>query len=183
MKGIRVMSASIGLMMSFGGIAAAQSEPRVYSPQHSSANDDVPEVQVWLDDRSFISGDMIRPHVVADDDAYVTVFRVTTDGELKVLYPARPDMRETYSRDRVMNNLLPVNGNNAFYVAESAGNGFVFAVASYYRINYSYYASRGQSSLARLASANRFGTPCQIVRSFVEEISGGSTSYSMDYVM
>ena len=38
-------------------------------------------------------------------------------------------------------------------------------------------------STARLASAGRFGSPFEIVRRFVEEVTDESTSYSMDYVM
>jgi hypothetical protein len=187
MKTVRILSASMALLASASVVSHAQSEPRVFTPQSEErparADNDVPGVQVWLDDRTYRYNDLIRPHVVADPDAFITVFRVTSDGELTVLYPARPDQQQRYSPNRFANDWIPVSGQPAFYVREGTGNGFVFAVASYYKFNYGYYTNRGQWSIGRLASASRFGSPFQIVRSFVEEITEGSSSYSMDYVM
>jgi hypothetical protein len=183
MKGIRISGASLALLVSLSGISAAQSEPRFYSPQDRSTGDDIPSVRVWLDDKTFLNGDIIRPRVAADEEAYVTVFRVTTDGELKVLYPHQPDRQQPFSLERFANDPIPVRGASAFSVSEGAGNGFVFAVASYYKFNYSYYTYRHNWSLARLASTSRVGNPFEIVRRFVDEITEGSESYSMDYVM
>lgn len=185
MKKSGIASAALLLAATVSSISHAQSEPRVYTPQveRSARNNDVPEVRVWLEDRSFRYGDVIRPNVAADPDAYLTVFRVSTDGEIKVLYPQYPDRQEAYNGSRFVNDRLPVTGDPAFELREGTGNGFVFAIASYYRFNYSYYASKGRWSIARLASASRFGSPFQMVRSFVEEITDGSSSYSMDYVM
>jgi hypothetical protein len=171
-------------------ISQSQSSPREYGPQsgdRATANNDIPEVHVWLDDASFRRGDLVRPHIESDPDAFVTVFRVTTDGEIKVLYPSDPTTQVGYRSGMFSNDLIPVrsgqDGTSSFYVREGTGNGFVFAVASYYKFNYSYYSPKGEWSIARLASASRFGSPFQIVRGFVEEITEGSSSYSMDYVM
>lgn len=185
MRKLGIVAASFALVASVSVVSSAQSDPRVFSPrdQVASRNNDVPDVQVWLDDNGFRYGDIIRPFVVSDPDAYLTVFRVTTDGELTVLYPSRPNIQQRYTADGFSNDRLPFTGERAFYAREGTGNGFVFAVASYYRFNYNYYSTGGQWSIPRLASASRFGSPFQIVRSFVDQITEGSDSYSMDYVM
>jgi hypothetical protein len=172
------------MLFAAASAAGAQSDPRVYTPRFDDeGSSDVPHVQVWLENRSLDNGDVIRPYVTSDPGAYLTIVRVTTDGQLQILYPYQPREQAPYNPARFSNDRVPMTGGSGFVVRESTGNGFIFAIASYYRFNYSYYSSRGYWSATRLASASRFGTPFQIVRSFVEEITEGSSSYSMDYVM
>lgn len=184
----RAAFAAASSIIAFASLAHAQAEPRVYTPQFDNeaqqrAND-VPQVQVWLNDRSLNYGDIIRPSVVTEPGAYLTVIRVTTDGELRVLYPRQPQNQTRYRDGQFANDRLPLGGDGAAYVRESTGNGFVFAIASYYRFDYSYYSNNnGWWSTARLANAGRFGSPFEIVRRFTEEIMNESSSYSMDYVM
>lgn len=173
------------LMTLVASVAQAQSSPRVYSPQFDNdrSSDDVPNVQVWLDEATYGYGDLIRPYVQADPEAYLTVVRVSSDGQLHVLYPRLPGQQVRYQPSHFANDRLPVSTASQFLVRESRGVGFVFAVASNYKFNYRYYTNGNNWSANRLASAGRFGSPFQIVRSFVEEITEGSDSYSMDYVM
>ena len=172
------------MVAAIASAAQAQSEPRVYTPQFGNdGGNDVPVVQVWLEERDFRNGDLIRPYVTTDPGAYLTVIRVSTDGNLQVLYPYQPRNQTPHNPARFSNDRVPVTGAAGFTLRESTGNGFVFAIASYYRFNYDYYSSQGTWSTTRLANASRFGSPFQIVRSFVEEITEGSDSYSMDYVM
>lgn len=174
-------------IISIASIAHAQANPKVYTPQFDNdaqqPSDDVPQVQVWLDQKSFNYGDIIRPSVVTEPGAYLTVIRVTSDGDLRVLYPRQPQNQSRYRDGQFASDRIPVGGDPASYLKESTGNGFVFAIASYYRFDYSYYSNNGWWSTARLASAGRYGSPFEIVRRFVEEIMNESTSYSMDYVM
>ncbi len=185
MKKAAVFAASA--ILSIGSLAHAQANPRVYSPQFDNeaqqGSDDLPRVQVWLDQKSYEYGDIIRPNVVSDPGAYLTIIRVTTDGDLRILYPRQPQNQTRYRDGQFASDRLPGAGDPATYVKESAGSGFVFAIASYYRFDYSYYSSNGWWSTARLASAGRYGSPFQIVRRFVDEIMNESSSYSMDYVM
>ena len=115
--------------------------------------------------------------------AFLTVVRVSSDGQLRVLYPRRPDLQVRYKDGMFANDRLPDAADRAGYANEGTGNGFVFAIASYYRFDYSYYANGSWWSNARLASAGRYGSPFEIVRRFIEEIMDESDSYSMDYVM
>ena len=173
-------------VMSVGSVVHAQSNPRVYTPQFDSRDqqaNDAPAVQVWLDQKSYRYGDIIRPYVASESGAYITVIRVSTDGELRVLYPQYPSAQRRYRTAQFANDRVPMTGEPAFYVKESAGNGFIFAIASFDRFNYSYYSNGNQWSYARLANSSRFGTPFQIARSFIEEVTSGGGEYSMDYVM
>jgi hypothetical protein len=165
--------------------AHAQANPRVYTPQFENdrPNGDIPIVQVWLDDASYGFGDMIRPYVASDPDAYITVVRVSADGDLQVLYPRLPGQQVRYQPSHFANDRLPVTTAAPFMIRESRGVGFIFAVASYYKFNYRYYTTGNNWSTTRLASAGRFGSPFQIARSFIDEITEGSDSYSLDYVM
>jgi hypothetical protein len=173
------------LVAASASIASAQASPRVYTPQFDNERrqDDIPTVQVWIDESYYRFGDIIRPYVASDPDAYITVVRISTDGELQVLYPRNPFEQVPYRPAQFANDRIPANTTSSFLIRESRGVGFVFAVASYYKFNYRYYTNGRNWSLSRLASAGRFGSPFQIARSFVEEITEGSDSYSMDYVM
>jgi hypothetical protein len=182
----RVFVSALIAASAMASLAGAQASPKVYTPQfdNSPANgNDVPQVEVWLDERSLHFGDLVRPSVATDPEAYLTVIRVTTDGQLRVLYPQYPNQQVKYQPGQFANDRLPVTTTEAFSVRESNGTGFIFAIASYYRFNYRYYTTGARWSTTRLSSAGRFGSPFQIVRSFVEEITEGSDAYSMDYVM
>ena len=184
MRNTRVALA-LTLAASVAASAHAQSNPRVYTPQFENdrAQSDVPNVQVWLNNSTYRSGNIIRPYVASDPEAYITVVRVSSDGSLHVLYPRYPGEQSRYQPSQFANDRLPANTTSSYLVQESRGVGFIFAVASYFKFNFRYYTSGRNWSTARLASASRFGSPFQIVRSFVEEITEGSEAYSMDYVM
>ena len=186
MSKIRLVSASFGLLVSFGVAAGAQSNPKVYTPDpeatQNSYPNDAPQVDVWLDEYSYRYGDIIRPKFAAENGAFVTILRVTSDGELRVLYPVRPGYQQRYREGQLANDRIPTT-DAAFYLKESSGTGFIFAIASFNRFDYSYYSSGNFWSTARLANAGRFGNPYEIVRSFAEETVGGDGEYSIDYEM
>jgi hypothetical protein len=186
MSRIRIASASLGLLVSVGAAAGAQSNPKVYTPDpeaiQNSYPSDAPQVDVWLDEYSYRYGDIIRPKFAAENGAFVTILRVTSDGELRVLYPARPGYQQRYREGQLANDRIPI-ADAAFYLKESSGTGFIFAIASFNRFNYGYYSSGNFWSTARLANAGRFGNPYEIVRSFAEETVGGDGEYSIDYEM
>jgi hypothetical protein len=179
--------AALTAIVALTSLATAQANPKVYSPQFDNeanqSGDDVPQVQVWLNERGFRYGDVIRPYVQTEPGAFLTIVRVTSDGQLRVLYPRRPDIQVRYKDGQFANDRIPDAPDRAGYVNEGTGNGFVFAIASYYRFNYEYYSNGGWWSNARLASAGRYGSPFEIVRRFIEEVTDGSDSYAMDYVM
>ena len=53
--------------------------------------DEGPYVEVWANEEdTFRRGQQIRVYFRTSQDAYVTVFRVDTDGRVRVLYPVEP---------------------------------------------------------------------------------------------
>jgi hypothetical protein len=187
MSKLGIASASLGLLVTLGFTAQAQARPRVYTPDPQADNqaypNDAPQVDVWLDEYTYRFGDIIRPRFIAEPGAYVTIVRVSSDGDLRVLYPRVPQLQVRYRDGDLAYDRIPVSSDGANYVKESRGTGFVFAIASFNRFNYSYYSSGNFWSTARLANAGRFGNPFQIMRSFAEETVGGNGDYSIDYEM
>ena len=187
MTKLGIASASLGLFVSLGVAAGAQSNPRVYTPDPQASEEayaDVPRVDIWLEGYSYRYGEIISPRIVTEPGAYITIVRVTSDGELRVLYPGRPGFQQRYRDGQFANDRVPETSDGSFYLRESGGTGFIFAIASFNRFDYSYYSSpSGFWSTARLASASRFGNPFEIMRSFAEETVGGDGEYAVDYEM
>ena len=181
--GIRFATASVLMLaaLSAPSVPAQVANPRVYSPQRSA---DAPQIDLWLDQVNIRAGDRISPHFVTEPGAYVTIIRVTTDGQLQVLYPLHPRDQRPFERSALVNDRVPYNsfdrrnGN----ISESGGIGFVFAIASFDRFDYSYFNSAGLWSVARLANDSRYGDPFEIARRFVDRTLDHASDFSMDYV-
>ncbi|HUQ47853.1 MAG TPA: DUF4384 domain-containing protein [Gemmatimonadaceae bacterium] len=177
---IGLVAASAVMVTAIASSLPAQ-QSRVYSPQGS---DNAPQVDLWLDQISYRPGDRIYPHFVSDRGAYVTVVRVTSDGQLAVLYPRRPQEQVRYFEGQLVDDRVPPSFSNdyLFEVNESRGIGFVFAIASFDKFDYSYFTSGGTWSRARLANDGRYGDPFEIVHRFVERTLGNNSEFSLDYV-
>jgi hypothetical protein len=139
-------------------------------------------VDVWLNDVSYSYGAQIRPYFTTEPGAFVTILRVSTDGELRVLYPRRPGLQREYRIGDLKNDRVSPSGDGAFDLRESSGTGFVFAIASYDRFDYRYYTNGGDWSVSRLAGTGRGSDPFEILRRFVAQTVGDDSEYSMDYV-
>jgi hypothetical protein len=90
-----------------------------------------PQVEVRTNRRDdvFERGDRMTVFVRTDVDAYVTIFRVDTDGRARILFPARP-YDDNYVRGA---RTMAVPGARAGYtlrVEEYPGEGFLFAVVT-----------------------------------------------------
>ena len=179
---VGIATASAVLLAAMASVLPAQSDGiRVYSPRES---DNAPQLDLWLDQAIYRIGDRIAPHFVTEAGAYVTIVRITSDGQLTVLYPRRPREQKPYSASQLVNDRVPLylSSDNRFQVEESRGIGFVFAIASWDKFNYNYYGSGGEWSIARLANDGRYGDPFEIVRRFVDRTLSGSSDFSLDYV-
>ena len=89
-----------------------------------------PHVEVWTNrgDDPYHSGQSARVFLRADRDAYVTVFRVDTDGRVRVLFPREP-WEDGFVRG---GRGFEIAGRDAdgFDVDDYPGVGYVFAVAA-----------------------------------------------------
>lgn len=92
---------------------------------------DRPRVSVWTDngDDPYQTGRGARVFVRADRDAYVTIFRVDTDGRIRVLFPRDP-WEDNFVRGGREFEVQDTQDDDAFLVDDYPGVGYVFAVAS-----------------------------------------------------
>ncbi len=142
---------------------------------------DAPPVDLWLDQISFDRGARMRPHVTTEPGAYLVVLRVNTEGSLSILYPERPHDLRPYVLGSFSGDAVPYRGSQAFYLNESGGNGFVFAVATYDRFDFSAYTRGMTWRFDRIAQFRRIVDPFETVRQFLDEVLPQSADYSLDY--
>jgi hypothetical protein len=82
------------------------------------------------DNAVYTRGDRVRLYFRLDQDAFVTIFRVDTDGRVRVLFPREP-WEDNFARG---GREFEVDGqqlrNEAFIIDDYPGVGYLFAVAS-----------------------------------------------------
>ena len=90
-----------------------------------------PRVQVWTEGGTapYGAGDRVHVFIRGDDDAYVVVLRVDTDGGIHALFPREPWI-DSYVRGGRSYEIEQARGANAFDVDDRPGVGYLFAVSS-----------------------------------------------------
>jgi len=181
MRVTRVIAGSTALLAGLATFAGAQSFDRARPYDQQVQTSEAPAVDLWLDQLDFSFGERIRPFFASEANAYVTIVRVTTDGELRILYPRRPSDQRSLPNGTLANDQVPSGDDRGFRLYESSGTGFVFAIASYQRFDFRYFTSGSQWSIARLASS-RYGDPFAIVDQFITRTLGTRAEFSLDYM-
>ncbi len=102
----------------------------VPAPERSglgNTDDYRPRVEVWTNrgDDPYHTGQRARVYLRADRDGFVTLFRVDTDGRVRVLYPRMP-WEDNYVRGGEEFEID--GGDDGFDIVDSPGVGYVFAV-------------------------------------------------------
>ncbi len=92
-----------------------------------------PRIEIWTnrgDAAVYTRGERVRLYFRSDQDAYVTIFRVDTDGRVRVLFPRDPweDNFAGGGRDFEVDGRAL--GTDAFTIDDYPGVGYLFAVAS-----------------------------------------------------
>jgi len=92
-----------------------------------------PRIEIWTnrgDAAVYTRGERVRLYFRSDQDAYVTIFRVDTDGRVRVLFPRDPweDNFARGGRDFEVDGRAL--GTDAFTIDDYPGVGYLFAVAS-----------------------------------------------------
>src|SRR5947207_3014286 len=106
----------------------------VYTPAVSGAPTFYrPRIEVWTnrgDGAVYTRGERVRLFFKLDRDAFVTIFRVDTDGRVRVLFPREP-WEDNFARG---GREFAVDGralnSDAFTIDDYPGIGYLFAVAS-----------------------------------------------------
>lgn len=128
-------------------------------------------VSVWLDRTSpYDRGDRARVYVSADRDAYLTVLRIDTDGRVRVLFPQDPWDDNYVSGGRTF-EVEDRDGGRAFRIDDAPGAGYIFAVASDQRFDYSpILTQRDHWDYRAIADGQVRGDPYVAVTDLAERI-------------
>ena len=106
---------------------------RLYSDLGSSGG----RISIWLDrSNPYGRGDRARVYVSADRDSYLTVLRIDTDGRVRVLFPQDP-WDDNYVTGGRTFEVEDRGGDRAFRVDDAPGAGYVFAIVSDQKFDYS----------------------------------------------
>ncbi|HKA59064.1 MAG TPA: DUF4384 domain-containing protein [Gemmatimonadales bacterium] len=108
-------------------LAVSPTPARRYSPIYR------PRVELWTnrgDGAVFSRGERVRVYFRLDQDAYVTIFRVDTDGRVRILFPREP-WEDNFARG---GREFEIDGqqlhSDAFTIEDYPGVGYLFAVAA-----------------------------------------------------
>ena len=92
---------------------------------------DRPKVELWTNrgDATYSRGEAVHINVRSDQDGYVTILRVDTDGRIRVLFPRDP-WEDNFVRGGREFELLGNHADDAFRVDDYPGVGYLFAIVS-----------------------------------------------------
>ena len=115
-----------------------------------------PQIAIWTNHAEdvFERGDRMTVFVRTDVDAYLTIFRVNTDGQGHVLYPARPD-DDNYVRGVEAYAVPGTRNGYTLRVEEYPGEGFLFAVVTLDPIAFASFSRGGTWDDDALGLASR----------------------------
>jgi hypothetical protein len=103
----------------------------VSDTRHPAPSNSRPRVEVWTTrgDDPYSRGQGVRVFLRADQDAYVTLFRVDTDGRVRVLFPREPWEDNFVRGDREF-EVQGYASRDLFQIDDYPGVGYLFAVAA-----------------------------------------------------
>lgn len=118
-----------------------------------------PRVEVWTNrgDDPYRPGQGAAVFVRADRDAYITLFRVDTDGRVRVLFPLEP-WEDNFVRGGREVEIETYHGN-AFKIDDYPGVGYIFAVAAADPFDYDGVTSRDDWDYHVIADGRVRGDP------------------------
>jgi len=91
-----------------------------------------PRVELWTnrgDAAVYTRGERVRVFFKLDRDAFVTIFRVDTDGRVRVLFPREP-WEDNFARGGREFEVEGRSSDDAFAIDDYPGVGYLFAVTS-----------------------------------------------------
>jgi hypothetical protein len=180
---MRAHAASLTLMslvVALNG-AQAQSVVRSYPETRVRSAAGAPDVSVWIDRFSYRPGQRIRAFFESEPGAFVTILRVTTTGDIAVLYPHRPSLQQPYRSGRLIDDEVPYASDLPFFINEPEGIGFVVAIASFEPFDYGDVSSRDRWNTYQLTSAG-YSDPFTVVTRFIDRTLRETIQYSTDVI-
>jgi uncharacterized protein DUF4384 len=146
------MLVTLGWML----LAASPNAPttRDHDPHPPARGSAAGRVSVWTDrDDPYARGEAADVLLRVDEPSYVAVFRVDTDGRIRVLFPREP-WTDSYVREEREFEVSGVRDGRSFLVDDDPGMGYVFAVASAEPLDFR-YITRGDYWDYRLIDGGR----------------------------
>jgi hypothetical protein len=102
-------------------------QPDLPPPAHVSA---AARVSIWTDrDDPYARGEGADVYLSVGQPSYIAVFRVDTDGRIRVLFPREP-WTDTHVREQRELQVTGPRGGRSFLVDDDPGVGYLFALAS-----------------------------------------------------
>ncbi len=93
-------------------------------------NTTYPYIEVWTNHNEvYRRGNNVRVYFRSETESYVTIFRVDTDGRVRVLFPLAP-WDDNYARGDRRYEIRAHGRRHSFVVDDYPGQGYLFAVAS-----------------------------------------------------
>jgi hypothetical protein len=168
-------------MAAFAMVSAVPAAAEPVWPSQSA------QVFLRITDRDFFRrNDRVTVRFESAWDGYVTVFRIDTDGRIRVLSPRDPwdDNRVVAGREYRVPNIYRQRGSHTFVVDDYPGVGYVFAVVSAEPFEYQPYVRNDHWEYTAVANRGRVtGDPYVAFVEVVERmLPGGEVPWSFDVV-
>jgi hypothetical protein len=163
------MLATWALMLGLG----LSSSPRPPAPALLAWRHERERVSVWTDrEAPYRRRDVVRVFASTRTDAYLTVFRIDTDGGLRVLFPRQP-WEDTWVRGgRVVEvDADDDGGPGGFQVDDYPGVGYIFAVTSAEPFDYTSLVRGDEWDYREIANGRIHGDPYVAISDMAGQIS------------
>ena len=136
-----------------------------------------PRVTVWTnrDEDPYHRGERVQVYFSTDRDAYVTIFRVDTDGRLRVLFPVEP-WEDNFARGDRTFEVLGRAGTPAFRIDDPPGVGYIFAISSLDPFDYHEISLRDRWDYRAVSDGRVAGDPYVALTDLADRIA-----YRSDY--
>ncbi|PYO81186.1 MAG: hypothetical protein DMD65_13245, partial [Gemmatimonadetes bacterium] len=155
------------------------------APAHAPTSGDYrARIEVWTNrgDDPYGSGQSVRVYFRADQDAYVTILRVDTDGRVRVLFPREP-WEDNFARGGRDYEVLNGSDRAAFYIDDFPGEGYVFAVTAADPFVYDAIESGDHWDYRVIADGRIRGDPYVALTDLAQRIvPGGYSDWDYDLV-
>ena len=137
----------------------------------SAVVSDRPRVEIWTDrgDDPYASSQGVRVHFRTEQDAYVTILRIDTDGRVRVLFPREP-WQDNFARGGRDYEVPGRDSRDAFYIDDSPGVGYIFAVVAGDAFVYDALESHDHWDYRAIADGRIHGDPYVAVTDLAERI-------------
>lgn len=129
-----------------------------------------PGIRLWTSHGEvYRRGERVRIFFRTEQDAYVTIFRVDTDGRVRVLFPREP-WEDNYVRGGYTYDVPNYGQHDAFVVDDDPGVGYMFGVASAEPFAYDPFTTSNHWDLQLVSDGRVHGDPYEALEELVQRI-------------